>query len=118
MGKTKYYATRIGFHKRGSSYAYSFKWVFDAPNIENVAAYIEFIEKTVNAQFLNYLNDPELFKLPISCSKTCLKYNKNECRFSCGRYFTEKTITAEPLDSKFSNDEKQEILTWRNTLLN
>ena len=36
---------------------------------------------------------------------------------SCGLYFTEKTIIAEPLDSKFSNDEKQEILTWRNTLL-
>ena len=36
---------------------------------------------------------------------------------SCGLYFTEKTIIAEPLDSKFSNDEKLEILTWRNTLL-
>ena len=26
-------------------------------------------------------------------------------------------IIAKPLDSKFSNDEKQEILTWKNTLL-
>ena len=29
----------------------------------------------------------------------------------------EKTIIAKPLDSKFSNEERQEILTWRNTLL-
>ena len=49
--------------------------------------------------------------------KTCWKYNKNERRFSCGRYFMEKTIIAKPLDSKFSNEERQEILTWRNTLL-
>ena len=28
-----------------------------------------------------------------------------------------KTIIAKSLDSKFSNEVKQEILTWRNTLL-
>ena len=32
-----------------------------------------------------------------------------------GWYFTEKTIIAKPLDSKLSNEE---VLTWRNTLLN
>ena len=42
---------------------------------------------------------------------------KNEYRFSYGRYFTEKTIIAKPIDSKFSNKEKQEILTWINILL-
>ena len=41
----------------------------------------------------DYLNDPELFDLV-----------KNECQ-----YFTEKTIVAKPLDSKFSNDEKLEM---------
>ena len=30
---------------------------------------------------------------------------------------TEKTIIAKPLNSKFNNDEKQECLAWRNTLL-
>ena len=43
--------------------------------------------------------------------------DKNECRFSYGQYFTEKTIIAKPLDSKFSYDKNQEALTWRNTLL-
>ena len=31
--------------------------------------------------------------------------------------FTEKTIFAKPLDSKFTNEEKKEILMWRNKLL-
>ena len=43
--------------------------------------------------------------------------NKNEFRFSYGRYFTEKIIITKPLASKFSNEEKQDILTWRNTLV-
>ena len=37
--------------------------------------------------------------------------------FSYGRCVTEKTIIAKPLDSKFSSEEKQDILTWRNILL-
>ena len=70
----------------------------------------------------DHLNDLELFELVKTYqahthSVTCRKYNKNECRFSYGRYFTEKTIITKPLDSKFRNEEKQEILTWRNTLL-
>ena len=68
------------------------------------------------------MNDSELFELVKtyqvhSNSGNCWKYNKDECRFSYGRYFTEKTIIAKPLDSKFNNDEKQEVLAWRNTLL-
>ena len=70
----------------------------------------------------NHLNDSELFELVKtyqvhSHSGNYWKYNKDECRFSYGRYFTEKTIIAKPLDSKFNNDEKQEVLAWRNTLL-
>ena len=42
---------------------------------------------------------------------------RDECRFSYDRYFTEKTIIAKSQDSKLSNDEKQEVLTYRNTLL-
>ena len=42
---------------------------------------------------------------------------QDECRFSYDRYFTEKAIIAKSQDSKLSNDEKQEVLTCRNTLL-
>ena len=88
--------------------------------MENEAAYIEFIEKTLNVQLPEHLNYPECFELVQTYlvhahSGTCWKYNKNECHFSYGQYFTEKTIIAKPLDSKFSNDEKQEILKWTNT---
>ena len=50
-------------------------------------------------------------------SRTCWECNKNEFRFSYGRYFTEKTIIAKPLDSQLSNHTKEEVLTWRNALL-
>ena len=70
----------------------------------------------------DHLNDPEVFELVKTYqvhtrSRTYRKYNKNECRFSYGRYFPGKTIIAKPLDSKFSNEKRQEILTWRNILL-
>ena len=69
----------------------------------------------------DHLNDPELFYLLKTYQvhahfKTCWKYN-NECGFSYGRYFTEKKTISKPLDSKFSKEEKEEILTWRNKLL-
>ena len=117
LGEAKYYAIHTEFHERGNPHVYSFIWIFNAPNIENEAAYIEFIEKTINAQLPDHLNDPDLFKLEKSHSRTCWKYRKNKCHFSYGRYFTEKTIIAKPLRYKFSNEEKQGILTWRNTLL-
>ena len=68
------------------------------------------------------LNDPELFKLDKTYqvrahSKTCWKYNKNECCFSSDRFFTDKTTIVTPLDSEHTNDEKQEVLAWRKTLL-
>ena len=83
---------------------------------------IEFIKKIINAQLPGYLKDPELFQLVKTYyvhahTRTCLKYNKNECLFSYGRYFTEKSIIAKPHDSKPSNDEKKKFLTWRNALL-
>ena len=71
---------------------------------------------------LHHLNDPELFELVKTYqvhghSRTCWKFNNCECRFSYGHYFMEKIIIAKLLDFKFGNEEKQEILPWRNTLL-
>ena len=52
LGKTKYHDVHIEFQERGSPHVHSFIWIFNAPNIQNKAAYIEFIEKTINALLL------------------------------------------------------------------
>lgn len=39
-----------------------FIWVFNTPNIENEAIFIEFIEETRKAQSPDDFNDPEIFK--------------------------------------------------------
>ena len=70
----------------------------------------------------DHFNDSELFELfqtyqVHAHSRASWKYHKNESRFSYRRYFIEKTIIAKPVDHKFSNNEKQKVLTWRNTLL-
>ena len=116
MGKIKSSAIYIEFQERGSPHVHSFIWIFNAPNIQNETAYIEFTEKKINAQLQDHLKDPELFELVILTKfmhtlKTCWKYNKNEFRFSHGRYLTEKTIIAKPLDSKLS-DEKEVFLHY------
>ena len=87
LGKTKYYAIRIEFQERGSPLVHLFIWIFNAPNTENEAAYIEFIEKTINAQLPDQLSDPELFELIKTYqvhthSRTCWKYNKNDAASS------------------------------------
>ena len=117
MAKRKYYAIRIEFQERGRPHVHLFISIFNRSNIEYEVAYIELIEKAIYAQLPNHLNNPEIFELVKTFeihthSRICWNYNKNECRFSYGRYFIEKTIIAKLLDSKFSNEEKQEILTW------
>ena len=113
LGKTNYYAIGIEFQERGSPHVHSFIWILNPPNIQDEAAYISFIEKT-NAQLPDPQNDSEHFELVKtyevhSHSKTCWKYNKNECRFSYGRFFTEKTIIAKPVDSEISKDKTRDF---------
>ena len=119
LGKTKY-AIRLEFQEWSSPHVHSFVWIFNAPNNQNETAYIEFIE--IVAQLPDHLKEPQLFELVRTYqvhahSRTCWKYNKNECRFWYGWYFTEKVIIVKPLDSQLSNDEKEGALIWRNALL-
>ena len=57
LGKTKYYAIRIEFQERGSPHVHSFIWIFNATNIQNEDAHIEFIEKAINAHLQDHLNE-------------------------------------------------------------
>ena len=81
-----------------------------------------FIETTINAHLSDHSNDPGFFALVkayqvYAHSRTCWKYNTNECRFSYGRYFTENTIIVKPLDNEFNSDEKQQVLYHRKNTL-
>ena len=73
----------LNFKKRVAHNVHSFKWVFSAPKIQNETAYIEFIEKAINAQLPDHLEELEIFELVKTYqvhahSRTCWKYSKNE----------------------------------------
>ena len=58
-----HYAIRTEFQERDSPHLQSFIWIFSAPNIQNEAAYIDFVEKGINAQLQDHLKDLALFVL-------------------------------------------------------
>ena len=49
LQKTKYYAICVEFQEKFSTHVHSFIWIFSALNIENEAAYIEFLEKALHS---------------------------------------------------------------------
>ena len=57
LGKTIYYAISFELQERSSPHVHSFIWIFNAPNTQNETAYIEIIEKTINAQLPDHLNN-------------------------------------------------------------
>ena len=67
MVETKY-IVRIEFEEIVSPHVHSYMWIINAPDIENEAAYIEFMDKTTNTQLPDLLNDAELFELVKTCS--------------------------------------------------
>ena len=50
-------------------------------------------------------------------SRSCRKYKNIPCRFRNGRYFTNKTICAEPLNDDLPENEKVVILNKRQSIL-
>ena len=73
-------------------------------------------ESGKNSKFGHFLHSFKTYQF-YAHSRICWKYNKNERHFSYGPHFSEKIIITKPLDCKFRSDEKEEILTWANTLL-
>ena len=45
LGKAKYYAIHLQFQETGTPHFDSIIWAFNAPNIQNEAAYISSIER-------------------------------------------------------------------------
>ena len=122
LGKTKYYALRIEFQERGSPHVHAFIWILDAPKISDETEYKSFVERTISALLPDPESEPELFELLKlyqihSHSRTCWKYKKNKCRFSYGRFFSDRTIISKPLDPSLDPHERNEILDSRKSLL-
>jgi hypothetical protein len=98
------YALRIEFQMRGSPHLHALIWTSDCPELTNDTknAYIDYIDRHVQAYLPDKETDPELYDLRKTYqthnhSKTCRKYKSVTCRFNFGQFFTDRTIVAEPL---------------------
>ena len=52
-----------------------------------------------------------------SHSKSCRKYKNKLCRYSFGNIFTDHTIVSEPLPDELSQQERNDILQQRESVL-
>ena len=121
LGKTKY-ALRVEFQERGSPHVHAFIWILNAPKIGNETEYLAFIEKSISANLPHPVEQPELFELVKSYqihshSRSCWQYKKNKCRFSYGRFFTDRAIISKPLNSDIPQKEKEKIMSWQRNIL-
>ena len=88
----------------------------------NIDEYILFVGSIVKDTSPNSKVDPILFDLITtyqihSHSWSCRKYKNQACRYHFGKFFTKKTIIAQPLTKEMSDEEKNIILEKRNTIL-
>ena len=86
IGKIIYYALRIEFQMRGSPHLHALIWTSDCPKLtsDNKEAYVEFIDKHVQAYLPDKETEPELHDLvktyqKHNLSKSCRKYKNISC---------------------------------------
>eukprot|EP00111_Clytia_hemisphaerica_P014081 TCONS_00041443-protein len=120
-GKLKHHVIRIEFQARGSAHAHCLIWIENAPILtyETIDEYTEFVDKFVKCDFPEDTNS-ELYDLVKTYqihrhSKSCRPFKNRPCRYLFGKFFTEKTIIAVPLDENLPN--KEEILNTRKAIL-
>ena len=124
IGKIVYYALRIEFQMRGSPHLHALIWTSDCPKLDcdNKGTYIDYIDKHVQAFVPSKETDGELHELVNmyqrhSHSKSCRKYKNVQCRFHFGKFFTDRTIVAEPLSEELDESMKSKMLQNRNQIL-
>ena len=124
LGKVKYHAIRVEFQFRGSPHIHSFLWVIDAPLLtkETKNEYLNYIDHIIKVELPDKDIEPKLYQMVKtyqihSHSKSCRKYKNIDCRYSFGRFFTDKTIIAEPLPNDMNENEKSTVLAKRYRLL-
>ena len=125
LGKILYYCIRVEFQARGSPHVHCLLWAENAPTLsENTKEdYIRHVDSVMSANIPDANDNVKLRGLvqkyqTHSHSKTCKKYNKNECRFGFGKLFCKRTIISEPLcDDSLCEVEKHALLVKRNDAL-
>ena len=115
-----YYALRIEFKMRGSPHVHLLIWTSDCPRLDsdNKSAYIDYIDRHVQAFVPSKEEDDELYELVNmyqmhSHSESCRKYKNVQCRFNFGQFFTEETILTEPLPQYLGETIKSKMLEKR-----
>ena len=73
--------------------------------------YLNYIDHIIEVELADKDIEPELYEMVKtyqihSHSKSCRKYKNIACRYSFGRFFTDKTIIAEPLPNDMTENEK------------
>ena len=124
LGKNKHYAIRVEFQVKGTPHMHSLVCVTGAPILSTISEdeYVAFIDNIIKRELPNRQERSRLFELvrnyqTHSHSKSCRKYKSIECRYSCGKYFTDHTIIAHPVSDKLSVEEKALIMQQRKLVL-
>ena len=94
----------------------------DFSTSDNRQAYTEFGDRHVQAYLPNKDTEPLFHELFVTYqkhthSKTCKKYKNIPFRFNFGKFYTYRTIVAEPLSNDLCADVKTGILTRRASIL-
>ena len=84
--------------------------------------YTSCIDNVISNDLPDPCSEPDLFELVKTYqirrhSKTWRKYRNEKCRFHFRKFFTNRTIIAQPLSDSLSVDEKNEIMENRKLLL-
>ena len=124
IGQITYYALRIEFQMQGSPHLHALIWTSDCPKLaaETKDAYVEYIDKHVQAFLPNENENPELYNLvkmyqKHSHSKACRRYKNVNCRFNFGQFFSKHTIVAEPLNEDTDDEFRNRVLTRHTEVL-
>ena len=124
LGKAQYYAIQIEFQVRGSPHIHYFIWILNRPKLTkvNIDDYRKCVDKVIRSDPSDQNNEPALFGLVKTYqihlhSKMCRKYRNEKCRFRFVKFFTNKTVIAQPLADSVAPDVKLQKMQQKNNIL-
>ena len=124
LGKTQYYPICVEFQVRGSPHIHSFIWVLNAPKLSKLTKeeHAIWVDNIICADLPDPNKDTKLWNL-VSVyqihrhSKTCRKYCNEKYRFHFGKYFTSRTVIAEPFPNDTSDKLNVKVVEKRRKIL-